>query len=417
MEKIFLKSKEFKKYSHAQLSCPADKSITHRAYFFEAFSNAPCDIQNPLISEDTLCTQRALKGGEVVDAGNSGTTARLLLGFLSARVGAKTQIRGDASLSRRPMQRVIEPLQQFGAHIIGGTTLPLEIRGKKLEPVFKYDCKIASAQVKTALIFAALQNQSSLELTLPAGSRDHTENFLKFLKIPIQKEISSNHEFISLKPPYSFSRFSLYVPGDPSSLAFFFLMANFFPNVHYTAERILTNPSRVFYFSILNQLGFHIEIKNQHLGNVESFGNVYFFKKNYGEAVYLNSQESALCIDEIPTLAVLSSFSPGVHRFCDVAELETKESNRVKKTQELIHLSGGRSEYNGQDLVVFGSLREKISSFSFNPDGDHRMAMIAVMLSLAADEMSSIKNLETIATSFPNFLDFSYIKFDEKIFT
>lgn len=433
------------------IECPPDKSLTHRCLMFAAMAKGQSTIASPLLGADCRSTLGALvelgvqaevkprKGADSaqivinsggwdsfksplrpLDFGNSGTTTRLLMGVLASTPGLFVTVWGDASLSSRPMGRVVEPLRRAGAHIVGrerGGKLPLAIDGRALVPC-THESDKASAQVKSALILAALNIDGETTIRLPRGSRDHTEKALQSLGAKIKVEFREKDEWISVKGPFRPEPKDFRVPGDPSSAAFFCVLGAIRSHGQVTVRGVLNNPTRTGFLEVLSRMGLIILRQEgqsySHIGLVEPVMDLTIKGGQSLKSVVVEPELIPKLIDEIPILAVAASFAPGISRFVSVAELKVKESDRLLKTIELINSAGqGRKAWaEGEDLLVQGAATIP-DGFHYDPQEDHRMAMAAAILAKGARGPCVINDPQCVVVSFPEFFYFLGESFDQ----
>ncbi|WP_170018564.1 3-phosphoshikimate 1-carboxyvinyltransferase [Campylobacter sp. RM16190] len=393
----------------------ADKSISHRCAIFSLLSDKPSTIKNYLKAEDTLNTlniikllgakvseengvmtiippQKLQEPHSVLECGNSGTAMRLLMGFLAATDGFFV-LSGDQYLNRRPMARVGKPLISVGAKIDGvnnGDMAPLCIRGGKLE-YFKFESKIASAQVKSALILAGLKSNGCV-ISEPELSRDHTERMLKGMGA----ELVRNNLEVKVSPMQSpLKPLEIFVPNDPSSAFFFAVAAAIIPNSHLILKNILLNKTRIEAYKILEKMGADIKFKETS-SEYESIGDIEI-KYSQLRAVEVDENISWL-IDEIPALAIAFANAKGKSVIRNAKELRVKESDRISVVVEGLRKCGLEvSEFDDGFSVTGGELNSAI----IDSHGDHRIAMSFAILGLKCGMV--IEKSEFISTSFPNF--------------
>lgn len=419
--------------------CPPDKSFTHRAIIFAAMAKGHSKIQGPLMGEDCISTietfrklgvkiteNRVIDHSKVelfiespgmdqwnidreldFDFGNSGTTARLLLGLFSGVPGLTALCRGDESLQSRPMGRVTDLLKAMGAEFVGRSDyLPIRIEGRQLKPtVLTYNK--ASAQVKSALLFAGFNCEGIQEINFPAGGRDHTEKFIKALGGQIETSVYNQYENIKFKGPFKATTLDCVVPGDPSSAAFIFALHFFSGNPHCEIRHVMDNPTRTGFFKMLKKMGIAI-VETPFDNTDESIEKIVDLRMTLSgnlKAIEVESTDIPSMIDEVPILALILSSVEGTSRICGLEELRVKESDRLTETMRLIQLTGGHCEIEGEDLIIFGSSR-KLTPFDYHSKGDHRMAMSAICAALAIEKPSVVNSIECIKVSFPNFFYF-----------
>lgn len=430
--------------------CP-DKSITHRALILASMASGRSEILNPLDSADCLATKRALEqlgvavkesrtpeGATVwiidsqgwsswrspnssVDLGNSGTSARLLTGVLSGVPGLRVIIKGDHSLEKRPMGRVVEPLRSMGAIVESskgaqdGHSLPLTITGQSLLSRSHY-VETPSAQVKSALILAGLTAAGETTVDLPSGTRDHTERMLLALGANIRRRTFSGREVISVVGPWVPSPFLCDVPNDPSSVAFFAALAAIHPGLKVTAHDVLSNTTRTGFFTALTKLGVNVEWFNVKSGPRclgEFRGSVTFYRPEQSslQPIELDAEDVKALIDEVPILAVVCSVSGGTSKIHGLGELRVKESDRLAAIKDLLTRSGVECRVHDETLEIVGLGNP--TAFSFSSE-DHRLVMAAIILATRGDKSSNIEGINWIGTSFPLFLEsFQNIKLDK----
>lgn len=406
-----------------------DKSISHRAAIFSLLSDKESQISNFLESEDCLNTLKIVKqlGAKItrknglikitpprktqetnsyLECGNSGTTIRILLGFLATQDGFFV-LQGDKYLNSRPMKRITQPLIQIGAKIDGvdnANLAPISVRGKKLKP-FSYDSKVASAQVKTALILAALNSDETCFLSEPELSRDHTERMLITMGADIKRD-DLKLEISPLKKPLS--PLIIDIPNDPSSAFFFAVLAAIIPNSKIILKNILLNKTRIEAYMVLQKMGTNIKFikkadKYDEVGDIE-------IKYSPLKAVEVKENISWL-IDELPALCIAFACANGKSIVKNAKELRVKESDRIKAiVTNLQKCNIKANELEDGFEVIGGELKPAI----VNSFGDHRIAMSFIIAGLKCQ--IQVQDIDCINTSFPNFLEIlSQIgaKFDE----
>ena len=402
-----------------------DKSLAHRYALFSLFTKEENTLENYPQGEDTLATLSTLsllgakiqKEGNIVyitppskisspkkilQAKNSGTLARLLIGLLAGKEGIKAKIDGDSSLRKRPMQRVIEPLLKAGAEIKSQNGyLPVFIQGKKLKPI-SWEERLGSAQVKSALIFAALSSSQKAEIFEKKPSRDHTERFLKYIGVSIQKK----GERILLLPPYHIPSFSISIPGDPSSASFLVVATLLAKEGSLRIKDILLNPFRSYYLKVLKRMKGRITTlsKEEYWG--EEKGSLLIHPSSL-EGTSILEEEIPSLIDEIPILSVAGVFARGTFLFRGGKELRYKESDRIKALYENLKNLGVRIYQEEDGLTILGNphykLQGRVSSFQ-----DHRILMAMYILKLRAESQGGKveipkEELSWAKISFPEF--------------
>ena len=398
-------------------SIAPDKSISHRSVMFSMLASGTSEITNFLRAEDTLNSLEIVKNlgatvsddgetikissdgikepFEILDCGNSGTGMRLFCGLLSSANGHFV-LTGDKYLRSRPMKRVTQPLRDIGAIFDGrddANLAPLSVRGSSLKS-FNYDSKIASAQVKSCMILAALRADGSCTYTEPELSRDHTERMLKGMGADIQVD--------GLKTTISpmktlLSPLTIRVPADPSSAFFFAVAAAITPNAEIVLEGITLNPTRIEAFKALEKMGANItyELTSD---VYEPIGNITV-KQAPLKAITVDDNISWL-IDELPALSIAFACAQGVSVVKNAQELRVKESDRISTVVDGLNACGIKTtEYEDGYTVEGGTLQ----SATVDSDGDHRIAMSFIIAGLRCG--MEVTDLDCINTSFPNFFE------------
>jgi len=408
---------------------PADKSITHRALILSGLAQGRSRVSNPLDTGDCISTRRCLEAlgvaitetrsaegkqvleiegrglrgfqeaENVLEAGNSGTTARLLSGLLAGQ-RFLTVLNGDESLRSRPMLRVVEPLRRMGAEIHGrnqGRNLPLVFAPSAggLQSI-DYRLEVSSAQVKSALMIAALRAQGELRLRGAIDSRDHSERMFEYLGLPLRRDGSG----LTVQPVDSLPCFELTVPGDISSAAFFIAGA-LIGGTELLVEGCGLNPSRLGFLDVLKRMGASLEVEEQGRSGGEPVGSVRVAPGSlHGAEVGAESIPS--CIDEVPLLALLGAFAQGATRIRGAGELRHKESDRLAAVGRLLSGLGGRIELSEDGFTVEGP--QRLKSGRIDPHGDHRIAMAAACASPGIRGGVTVHGFEAAQVSFPDFV-------------
>jgi 3-phosphoshikimate 1-carboxyvinyltransferase len=416
---------------------PGDKSIAHRAILLAGLATGKSRIAGGALGEDNVSTLAALRSmgvlsteaeGEItiegvglqglrapdgpIDCGNSGTTMRLLAGVLVAQRFASV-LTGDESLSKRPMERVARPLRLRGGRIegridpkrVGEITAPLVI-GPLPEPAvlgaLEYEMPVASAQVKSAILLSGLYADGGTYVREPIVSRDHTERLLFALGVPIQ----TVGPMIELDGP-AFSGelppFSINIPGDPSSAAFLVAAAMIVPESRVTVRRVGLNPTRIGLYEVLRDMGgaITLEPRGEEMG--EPVGDVHAMASEL-HAGRLGGELVARTIDEVPILCALAARASGTTTIEDAAELRVKESDRIATMARTLGAFGVVCHERTDGLVIEGAAGRPLRAADISSGGDHRIAMAATVLGLAADGPSRVRDADNIATSFPRFV-------------
>ncbi|AZT89908.1 3-phosphoshikimate 1-carboxyvinyltransferase [Caldicellulosiruptor changbaiensis] len=410
----------------AKVTIPPDKSISHRSIMIGSLARGTTEIENFLFAEDCLSTINCFKklGAEieikndkvivkgknyslsapqqVLDCGNSGTTTRLLLGILSTQE-FEAVLDGDSSLRKRPMKRVTQPLGQMGAcfeFLEKEDCLPIKVKGKKnLKPI-DYTLPVSSAQVKSALIFAALKAEGKSVIKELPMSRDHTELMLKSAGADIATCFENGFYKIEVMPS-NLEALKIKVPSDISSAAFFIVLALICEDSEVIIENCILNPTRTGIIDILKQMGADIKIKNVQIQNGETIGTIVA-KTSSLRGATVDKNDIPRIIDEIPILAVAAAFADGKTIIDNASELRVKESDRIKTTLEMLKNFGAECYELENGLEIVGS-RDNLKAGVVNSYNDHRIAMAASILACAVDGESTITNAECVSISFPNF--------------
>jgi len=405
-----------------RLRVPGDKSISHRALLFAALADGRSTITGLATGDDVASTRRSLeqlglriKGSAeqltvtangvagfrepegVIDCGNSGTTMRVLTGVLAGRAFLSV-LDGDASLRRRPMARVVEPLRAMGASIdarADGTLAPLVVRGGDLTGC-RHAPSVASAQVKSALVLAGLQSSGATEIVEPIASRDHTERMLAALGAPVTVGADGTVRVTSGAP----SAFELAVPGDPSSAAFFVVAACITAGSEIVLENIALNPSRIAFVEVLRRMGADIEIEEREVRIGEPVGDITVRAAEL-HGTTIAGDEMPSVQDEIPVLAVAAAFAEGVTDIRDAAELRVKESDRIGTVQQELGQLGIAVESRPDGLLIRGG---RPQSALLKSHGDHRIAMAAAVAGHAIEGDSTVRGWSAVDVSYPDFL-------------
>jgi 3-phosphoshikimate 1-carboxyvinyltransferase len=361
----------------------------------------------------------------VIDCGNSGTTARLLLGVL-AGYPRKVILEGDASLSKRPMQRVNKPLSLMGAVIAPPDqrcvscgqaldTLPLIVCGKEQLRAIDYTSPEASAQVKSAVLLAGLHAEGTTSVTEPYKSRDHTELLLPAFGAAVEVDGLT----VRIQGGQHLRAAGCAVPGDPSSAAFLLVAAALIPGSEVTCTEVLLNPTRTGFLAVMQRMGATLSLSaTAHSGlGAEQVGSVTCSYSSTLTATTIEAQEIPTLIDEIPILALLAAAASGTTVFRQVGELRVKESDRLAAIIEGLDTLGCRAYADGDDLFVVGSAtlperkvlpqdgRTKDAHPLLQTRGDHRLAMTWAIAARALDLDLEIQGIESAAVSYPNFLE------------
>jgi len=404
---------------------PGDKSISHRSIILASIAKGKVLISNFLFSEDCLNTLKILKklavqysinkGSILVDgnrisgfsepddvlyAGNSGTSIRLLSGLLCG-CSFMSVISGDKSVNSRPMDRIIEPLAEMGARIYGrdnNKKAPLVIFGGSALKGIRHEIAVSSAQVKSCLSIAALFAKGPTEINQPSISRDHTERMLEYLGADIEYD----GKYTKITPGKELTGKDIFVPGDFSSAAFFIIAGLILKNSSVIVKNVGINPTRSYLLNILKDMGANIEIKNERIKNNEKIADIKSSSSSLKPAV-IKEEIIPNIIDEIPVLSVAAAFADGVTRIRGAKELRMKESDRIKTVSVEFRKAGIKVNEYPDGLEIYGNPDNKLKTINLKSYGDHRIAMSLAIMALRGDCMIKINNTKCINTSFPEF--------------
>jgi len=404
-----------------EICLPGDKSISHRYAMLASIAEGESRIHNYSTGADchsTLGAIRALgiavdeSGTDVtiqgrgldglkapagdLDAGNSGSTIRMLSGILAAQPFT-SRITGDASLSRRPMGRIMKPLGEMGASISAreGRFPPLEIRGAKLRPI-DYTLPVPSAQVKTCVLFAGLYADGETVVREPVRSRDHTEIALR----EFGAEIRVERRVITVKGRPRLTGRELFVPSDLSSAAFFIVAALLAPDASLVLRGVGLNPTRSTLLDVLAAMGASVKILDVEEKNGELVGQISVKSSRLRGGV-IEKETTAALIDEIPVLAVLGAASEEGLTVRDAAELRIKETDRIATIAENLRRMGIQPEETPDGIRIPG--RQRFHAATLDSFGDHRIAMAFSIAALIADGTCTVRGAEAASVSFPEF--------------
>lgn len=408
------------------LRVPGDKSISHRALMLGALATGTTRIRGLLESEDVINTARAVtalgapahKTGDTwevlgrgtgglaeptgpLDFGNAGTGTRLMMGVIAPH-DIRVEMIGDASLSKRPMGRVLGPLKTMGLEVEGDRDrLPLAIRGSsRLVPIV-YALPVPSAQIKSAVLLAGLGTAGETTVVEPEATRDHTERMLRHFGAEVTTETGPSGARITVKGNAELSGRDVTVPGDPSSAAFLVAAALLVPGSDITIEGVLVNPTRTGFYTTLQEMGADVRLLNPREEGGEPVADIQarFSALN---GVQVPAERAPSMIDEYPMLAVVAAFARGATRMDGLAELKVKESDRLAATAAGLAENGVRAEVDGDTLTVHGAGEVKGGGLVAT-HLDHRMAMAFLVLGLASKAPVTVDDTAMIATSFPEF--------------
>ncbi len=406
---------------------PADKSISHRAAIAASLVEGKVEVDNFLLSEDTLATVDCLRKlgvdievdeegrclivesagagsfsepQSVLDAKNSATAMRMLSGVVSA-FPFFTVLTGDNSLVRRPMKRIIEPLSLMGATILSrkGGFPPLAIKGGFLKGI-EYRLKVPSAQVKSAILFAGMLAESGKTVVIEElKSRDHTERLLKVMGAPVKIE----GKRIEISPFRNLQAEKISVPSDPSSAAFFVAAGVLADEGEVIIRNCCLNPTRTGFIKTLQESGANIQFAGYSLIGAEPIGDIIVKPSPELKPLRVEPDEVPSLVDEIPVLRVVAAFTEGVSVFSGIEELRYKETDRINAVAENLTRMGVRVEASADRLKIYGS--RKLTGDLIKTFNDHRIAMAFSIAGLFAEGETVIDNADCVAVSYPDFFN------------
>ncbi len=410
-----------------RIRVPGDKSISHRALMLGAIAQGETQIQGLLLGEDPRSTASCFQalGAEisalnpelvqvkgiglgqlqepidVLDAGNSGTTIRLMLGILASHPGRFFAVTGDGSLRSRPMSRVVKPLQQMGAQIWGrqGSSLaPLAIQGQNLQPIH-YHSPIASAQVKSCILLAGLMTEGKTTVTEPALSRDHSERMLQAFGAELSIDPETNS--VTITGPAQLHGQRVIVPGDISSAAFWLVAGAIVPGSELLIENVGVNPTRTGILEALAMMGADIQLENERTVAGEPVADLQVRSCSLHSCTIAGNLIPRL-IDEIPILAVAAVFAQGTTVIRDAAELRVKESDRIAVMAAELNRMGARVTELPDGLEITGGT--PLTGADVDSHTDHRIAMSLAIAALNASGTTTIHGAEAATISYPDFI-------------
>jgi 3-phosphoshikimate 1-carboxyvinyltransferase len=412
------------------LSVPGDKSITHRAIILSALGDGTATISGYCRGEDCLNTARAFRllGVRIdesderlivhgkgmwalsepdgpIDCGNSGTGSRLLAGVLAGQ-DFFSILTGDESIRRRPMGRVVKPLRQMGAIIAGrrgGELAPLAITGSKLRAI-RYESPVASGQIKSALLLAALYAEGATVISEPRLSRDHTERLFGYMGIPFKRDGLT--VAVEGRPSIRWGGGIFRIAGDLSAAAFFLVGATIVPESDVTVIGVGVNPTRIGVIDLLRRMGAHIEIVNERHEAGEPVADLRVRTARL-KGISIGPDDIPQTIDEFPVLCVAAAVAHGTTDISGAAELRVKESDRIATMAMELRSMGARLTEKPDGLIIEGlggrHGNGRLSGGNRTSHGDHRVAMSLAVGALTASTPTTIEGTDCIETSFPGF--------------
>ena len=410
------------------LAIPGDKSISHRALILGALAQGETQIQGLLLGEDVVSTANCLRSlgveisaltaetvlvqgkglgqlqesSDILNAGNSGTTIRLMVGILASQPNCFFTLTGDRSLRSRPMSRVVRPLTQMGATIWGrqnNTLAPLAIKGKKLRPIH-YHSPVASAQVKSCILLAGLMSEGQTTVTEPALSRDHSERMLTAFGADIQ--IDSETNSVTVTGGNNLQGRSVIVPGDISSAAFWLVAASIVPGSQLVLTNVGINPTRGGILDVLQLMGANITLEKERTVAGEPIADICVRSSSL-QGCAIAGELTLRSIDEIPIIMVAAAFAQGTTTIKDAAELRVKECDRLSVMATQLSYMGAKISEYPDGIEIEGG--HPLSGAAVASHDDHRIAMSLAVAALRASGTTIIKDATAANISYPSFFD------------
>lgn len=404
---------------------PSDKSISHRAALIAAMGEGETEIRGYLDAADTRSTLGAVEavgarvenadpaqiaselrihgvglrgaGPATIDVGNAGTLLRLLPGWLAGQVGERWTLDGDESIRRRPVDRIAAPLRQMGAQLSAREDRlpPLEIEGAPLHGI-TYEMPIASAQVKSCLLFAGLLAEGETRVVEPLPSRDHTERMLTAAGASIERD----GDAVVVQPAERLELGSVNVPADISSAAFFIVAASLVEGSEIILKEVGVNETRVGVLDVLSRMGADIRVPEGGRVGIEAAAH-FEVRSASLQATDVGGAEIPLAIDELPLVALAACFAEGTTTIRDAEELRRKESDRIETVTAALNALGGKVEPTPDGMVIEGT--GGLRGGTIDSHGDHRIAMLGAVAGLASKEGVEVRGMDAAAVSYPGF--------------
>ncbi len=430
MKKIALINERIKTFNKI-IYVPGDKSLSIRFVLIGSQAIGKSIAKNLLISEDVLSALNLIKklginyklnkkyceiygkgfngfsfkNNSVIDAGNSGTLARLIVGLL---INSKKTIilKGDKSLSKRDFSRIIKPMQMFGQNIKSkNSKLPLLIKGTKYPRPINYTESKGSAQVKSCILLAAMKTPGITKINSVA-SRDHTEKLFTNLKLSIKIKKKNNFEYISLKGNKNFRGFNYNIPGDISSSSFFIVLTLLSKDSKILIKNVNVSKSRTGIIDILKIMNAKIYIKNKRIYKGENVADIFVKSSNRLKAINCPIKMNSRAIDEFLLIFLVCSLAKGVSKFKNIGELRNKETDRLKFANEFLKKIGIKTKVSKNSLKIHGNPNLKLNkNYEIkNFDKDHRACMVSIIAALVLGGKWKINDIDSINTSFPKFI-------------
>ena len=413
-----------------EISAPGDKSISHRCVILSSIAIGESRIEGLLGSTDVICTIEAMKSlganislnsnkciingigiGSLIepkkplDFGNSGTAARLIMGLVSTHP-IKSVFVGDASLSKRPMGRVIDPLTEFGTEfeLTSSEFFPIVVNGAKLPIPISYETSVPSAQVKSSVLLAGLNTPGITSVIEKQKTRDHTERLFEIYGYQIDIIEEKQKTKISITGQEILTSVNIVVPGDPSSAAYPVVAGLICKNSNVTVKNVLMNPTRDGIYKSLEEMGAKIDFTNKKFQAGEDVHDI-LVESSHLKAIDVPASRAPSMIDDYPVLAVAASIAEGTSIFRGLSELKVKESNRLSGIKHFLEVNGVNVAIKNDDLIIEGNPKGIKGGGIINTNLDHRIAMSSLILGLISDSPVSIDDTKTIDTSFPGFIN------------
>ena len=413
-----------------RVTVPGDKSISHRSLLFGAIAEGTTTIEGLLPAEDPLSTAACLRAmgvaispitpgatvtvqgvgleglqepSVILDCGNSGTSMRLMLGLLAGRSGRHFILDGDASLRRRPMRRVGQPLSAMGAEVRGresGNLAPLAVQGRQLKGTV-IGTPVASAQVKSALLLAALTADGPTTVIEPAQSRDHSERMLRAFGADLEVDGEMGRH-ITVRPGANLRGQSVVVPGDISSAAFWLVAGSLVPGADLTIENVGLNPTRTGILEVLEQMQARIEVLNRRDVAGEPVGDLRVRQAPLQPFAFGESIMPRL-VDEVPILSVAACFCAGESRISGASELRVKETDRLAVMARQLRAMGADIDEHEDGMTIRGG--RPMQGTALDSETDHRVAMSLAVAAMLASGDSTLARSEAASVSYPTFWD------------
>lgn len=413
-----------------QLRVPGDKSISHRALMFGALAKGETIISGLLEAGDVFSTAEALRamgvklslhddglwrvqgdGGlkepwQVLDMGNSGTSTRLLTGMIAGYPITAT-LTGDASLTKRPMARIITPLEMMGAKFMSRSShrLPMTVQGSAALQAIEYRLPVASAQVKSAILLAGLNAEGTTTVIEDVPTRDHSETMLRHFGVTVKTEtLESGAQAIRIKGGQSLQGCAIDVPGDPSAAAFPAAAALMIKGSDIRLPNVNMNPRRNGFYITLVEMGADITFEHERIEGGEPIADLRIRYSDAMKGIAIPPDRVPSMIDEIPALAMIAACIDGTTYFSNLGELRVKESDRLKMVADGLSACGVKLETGDESLTIHGTGHPPAGGATVLTALDHRIAMSFLCLGLASENPVTIDDIGPVTTSFPNFV-------------